>query len=467
MTNLHKIIDKLKEKVSCLEAENAKLRKALEVAKAKLGMNSSNSSKPPSSDPPNGAGGKPLDNDRKRSRGGQEGHPRHQRALLSPESVTTTIEHLPNKCTHCNEKLERAQCDPEPIRHQIIELPKIEPDVTEHQCFSAKCKNCGKTTKAKLPADIQRDVFGPRMKAMVGLLGGKYRISKRGMVELLSDLFSVELALGSISKMEKFVSNAMSAPYEEIRNHVHSSDKVHADETSWRENKKKAWLWVASTLKGVLFMICSGRGKIHAQDLLGKDYTGIAHTDRWRGYDWIDVEHRQLCWAHLIRNFQGIVDRGGGGKNFGNDMLKLTNELFKQWHRYQKGQIPSKVFRGRMQRLRSRVRSRLHRSLKSGVDHVESMSRDLLRLEPAMWCFVYNEGVVPTNNRAEQDIRKGVLWRKVSFGTDSQSGSRFAERILTMSETCRKQKRNLFSFMTHLCEDFQENKPAPSLLSVN
>jgi transposase len=461
------IIAEQKAQIASLEAKNMTLQQELEAIKSRLGINSSNSSKPPSSDPPHAAGGKPRKKVRKRKRGGQKGHPRHQRSLLPSERVTSLIEHRPAECAHCKEKLGRNACEPNPRRHQIIELPKIEPDVIEHQCFWARCNKCGKETEAVLPNDVQRDTFGPGLKALVGMLGGKYRISKRGMVELLSDLLNVNVALGSISKMEQFVSNAMLASYQEIRDHVQTSNQTHADETSWRENKKRAWLWVASTTQVVLFMISSGRGKVHAQTLLGKTYAGIVHSDRWRGYDWIDVGKRQLCWAHLDRNFQGIVDRGGTGKRFGHAMLVSTAELFKQWHLYKEKKIQEKTFHRRMDILRKRIRRRLLRFSKSGVAHVEPICRDLLRLEPAMWTFVYADNVVPTNNTAEQDIRKGVLWRKVSFGTDSQCGSRFAERILTMSETCRKQGRNLFSFLTSLCVNFQGNQPLPSLLPAS
>jgi transposase len=264
--------------VAALRTENAALRKELEAIKARLGLNSSNSSKPPSSDPPHAAGGKPRKKGRKRKRGGQKGHPRHERSLIPPERVTITVEHRPDECAHCSEDLGLDDGDPNPKLHQIVELPKIEPDVTEHQCFSATCGNCGEATEAVLPEDVQRDTFGPRLKALVGMLSGKYRISKRGMVELLSDLLHIDVALGSISKMEQFVSDAMATPHEQVRVHVHSSNRAHADETGWRQNKKKAWLWVASTVHAVLFSIAVGRGKKPAQVLLGKDYVGTKRS---------------------------------------------------------------------------------------------------------------------------------------------------------------------------------------------
>ena len=458
-------IAELEARVRELESELAKALKVIEALQARLALNSSSSSKPPSSDPPKASGTtKPRKNGRKRKRGGQKGHPRHQRSMARPEDVTKMVEHRPDECAHCDAPLSEQDCDSKPAtRHQIVELPEIKPDVEEHQCYSATCGRCGGVTQAVLPDDVQRDVFGPRLKALVGMLGGKYRISKRGMVELLEDLLHIEVSLGSIPKMEKFVSAALAAPHEEVRVHVQASTECHADETSWRENKKKAWLWVASTVHAVLFCIAIGRGTVHAKNLLGEDYSGIVHTDRWRGYDWVDIEQRQLCWSHLDRNFQGIVDRGGPGKRFGQAMLKSADELFSQWHKYREGEVQERTFRRRLERLRKRARGRLQRYSKSGVDHVESIC-ELLRLEPAMWTFVYEPNVVPTNNTAEQDIRKGVMWRKVSFGTDSEGGSRFAERILTASETCRKQKRNLFSYLTHLCEAFQTGRPLPSLL---
>ena len=288
-------------RIAELEAQLAEALKLIAVLQARLGLNSSNSSKPPSSDPPTTGPKttKKRDKGRRRKRGGQKGHPRHQRAMVRPEDVTRTVEHRPDECAHCDEPLSEKDCEPNPTtRHQIVELPEIKPDVEEHQCFSATCGKCGWVTEAVLPDHVQRDFFGPRLKALVGMLGGKYRISKRGMVELLADLLHINVSLGSVPKMEKFVSTALAASHDEVRAHVQSSSESHADETSWRENKKKAWLWVASTAQAVLFCIAIGRGKVHAKDLLGEGYSGIVHTDRWRGYDWIDVERRQLCWSH-------------------------------------------------------------------------------------------------------------------------------------------------------------------------
>ncbi len=459
-------VAELEARVRELETQLAEALKLNEVLQARLGLNSSNSSKPPSSDGPKTSGTiKKRGKGRRRKRGGQKGHPRHQRVMAKPEDVTRKIEHRPGECAHCSAALSEMDCDAKPAAvHQIVELPDIKPDVEEHQCFSATCRGCGGMTQAILPDGVQRDVFGPRLKALVGLLGGKYRVSKRGSVELLGDLLSIDVSLGSIPKMERWVSAALAAPHEEVRAHVQSSAQCHADETGWRENKKKAWLWVASTVHAVLFCIAIGRGTAHAKSLLGKDYSGIVHTDRWRGYDWVDVERRQLCWSHLDRNFQGIVDRGGPGRRFGRAMLKSADELFSQWHKYREGVIQARTFRRRMNQLRKRVRGRLQRYSKKDIEHVASICRDLLRLEPAMWTFIHQPNVVPTNNTAEQDIRKGVLWRKVSFGTDSEHGSRFAERILTASETCRKQKRNLFAYLTHLCKAFQNGDSLPSLL---
>ena len=432
----------------------------LEAQVARLSRNSTNSSKPPSSDPPgvDRASQKPSG----RKRGGQPGHKPSSRKLLPPDKVDVVVPLIPKTCDQCGADLHGH--DPEPHRHQVIEVPPITPLVTEYQKHALGCDECGAVTRAELPIGVPMGSFGPRLSAMLAILTAKYRLSKRSVRELLGDFLGVELSLGSVANVEQQVSAALEVPVVEAREYVRQADAVNADETSWRENKKKAWLWVAATSLVTVFVIARSRGAAVAKDLLGESFAGTLTTDRWSAYNWLTTAWRQICWSHLLRDFQSWVDGGGAGKRFGTALLVEARRMFRWWHKVRDGTMTRENFAKKMRRVQLNIVMLLMQASECRTRRVRGMANEMLKLEWAFWTFIAKPGVEPTNNFGERQIRHAVLWRKGCFGTDSAVGSRFVERMLTTITTLRQQERNVLEFVTAACTARVNGSAAPSLL---
>jgi transposase len=427
---------------------------------AKLNRNSSNSSNPPSKDPPgNPAAKKKKKNRKKRKRGGQPGRKAAHREML-PADKTENI--VPSNCHHCAAQLYGR--DPEPKCTQVIEVPPIKPTVTDYLCHTLDCENCGKKTIGSLPIEARGGVFGPRLSSLVGLLSGKFRMTKRLTQEVLSDVLGVTLALGSVCNIERRLSTVLEPPVTQAREFVRQQPVVHADETSWCENKAKAWLWIAACPLVATFFIATSRGAAVAKELLGELFEGVAVTDRWSGYGWLSVWNRQICWSHLIRDFQSWVDGGGVGQELGEALLLQTHKMFKWWHQVRHQKLPRSDFIRRMRSVQLEVAFLLTKAQTCGDPRVQGMAKNLLGVEQALWTFVAKSGVEPTNNFGEGIIRKAVIWRKVCFGTDSVQGSRFAERIMTTVTTLKLQKRNVLEYLTEAYVNSLAGTSAPSLL---
>jgi len=346
----------------------------------------------------------------------------------------------------------------------VIDLPPIVPQVIEHRAHAARCR-CGRTTHAVLPA-CARFTFGPSVASFVALMTGQQRLSKRNVRALLSELLGIHVSLGEIINLEQRVSAALAAPYAEAHAAIKDAPYVCADETGWREEKRRAWLWLATSRELAVYRIDRTRGGPAARALLGDDFAGILSVDRWSGYHWVDATQRQLCWAHLIRNAAGIAERGGAGARFGQAWLNHTKPMMRWWRDLHRGAITRAVFVRRMATHRVVVAKVLAWG-RACDDDAGAMARDLTRLEPALWTFVDHPGVDLTNNLAERDLRTAVIWRKTSFGTDSARGSRFVERMLTVAASLRKQGRSLLAFLAAaLAVTGASRRRSPSLLPV-
>jgi transposase len=442
-------------RLQALEAEVARLRE-------QINRNSGNSSKPPSSDGPDVVKPPKKKKHSGRSRGGQMGHPGTNRKLVSVEELKAEYDVKPAICRCCGEKLSGADTDP--YRHQVAEIPPVKVEVTEYRLHRLTCAACGTVTRAELPEGVPQGGFGPRFQGMVSILSGNYHLSKRETVGILGDFFSANLGLGSVSKLEKRTSAALEQPVEEARVYVRSQPAVNQDETGWREEAKKAWLWVLATESVTVFLIDLHRSAEVAKKMLGVDFKGILNSDRWSAYNWLENRYRQLCWAHLKRDFQAFIDRGGDSQVLGEALMTFVHQLFSGWHLLEKGNLSRKQFQDQMQPAREQVGELLRQGLNGSHSATAGTCRDILKREAALWTFVDVEGVEPTNNRAEQKIRSGVLWRISSFGTQSQAGSRFVERIMTVVSTLKQQKRNVLDYMTKACEAANYGRSAPSLL---
>lgn len=441
-------------RILALEARVAELE-------ARLGQNSQNSSRPPSSDPPSVARARRPPSGRKP--GGQPGHEGHQRMLLPAEQVDAIVPVKPRRCRRCGGRLVGA--DAAPSRHQVTELPQVRPCVTEYQLHTLGCERCGVTTTAPLPPGVPRGAFGPRLQAVAAVCTGVYHLSRRTTVGLLADLCGVELALGSVSSCEAAVSDAVEGAVAEAHAYAQQQEVAHADETGWWERHQRAWLWVLATALVTVFMVHGRRSAEAARALLGAT-SAILVTDRHGAYRQWAVEGRQLCWAHLRRDFRAFTERGSEAARLGRALLKDTARMFTRWHRVRDGTLTHRRFWLEMRPLRQRVERRLQRGTHCADAKTAATCRELLKLAPALWTFIDVPGIEPTNNAAERALRQAVLWRKRSFGAHSAAGSRFAERMLTVATTLKQQGRNVVDYVTQASVAYLRAQPAPSLLPV-
>jgi transposase len=378
------------------------------------------------------------------------------------EEVDEVVVLKPDLCGGCQEPLWGD--DPTPFRHQVIDIPPIQPVVTEYQWHQLVCPACGETTRAPWPEGVPSGTYGPRVHATVALCTGSYRLSKRTTQQVMDDLFGVPMSVGTISQSEKLTTEVLAEPVEEARASVPEQPVAHLDETSWREEGKRAWLWVAVTSLLTVFVVRLSRGGQVARELLGEGFSGILVTDRYSAYNWYPVRWRQLCWSHLLRDFEAIRGRGGASEEIGDALLAQAHQMFTWWHRVREGTLARSTFRSYMTPLRREVERLLEAGSQCGVAKTEGTCREILKRREALWTFVQVEGVEPTNNTAERSIRPGVQWRKGSFGTQSEAGSRYVERMMTVVATLKQQKRHVLAYLVAAHEAALRGEIAPSLL---
>lgn len=433
---------------------------------AKLNTNATNSSTPPSANPL--GADKPVHKKKsKRPRGAQPDHPPHLKQLLPLERVTRTKHFLPDECAGCQAPLPReaGPDDPQPKRFQTIELPPITVEVTEYQAHGRTCPCCGVVTHATIPAEIRAHSVGPRLTGTLSYLTGCHGLSKRGVEEIADTVFGAPLALGTVANLEQEVSTALAAAHQEALAAVRQADVKFADETSWKLWGKLCWLWAAATANVAVFVIHAKRSALGLAALLGEEIDGILHSDRWHVYLQVPEERRQLCWAHLKRDFQKIVDGGGRSVFVGRRGLRIVKEVFAAWHAFQEGKVTRRTLQTLIEPLQRRLGQAL---LEGGLGEdarVAKFCENVLVLESALWTFVRHEGVEPTNNFIERLLRRAVLWRRRSFGCNSVAGCRFVERILTVVQTCRLHRKNTLEYLCQAVHSHRRRLSCPSLLS--
>jgi transposase len=452
----------VREYIRTLEARVAALEATVQQLLERLHQDAHNSSRPPSSDPPHAMKQRPRRVPSGRKRGGQPGHQGQSRALVPIEEVDTVIPVKPQQCRQCQYPLQGD--DSQPYRHQVTEVPPIRPVVTEYQIHRLRCPACGALTRADLPRGVPLGGFGPRVQAIVALCTGAYRLSKRTTQEVMEDLFGVSMGLGTIPHLEQATVQAVAVPVAAAQAYVRTQPAAHLDETGWREGRARAWLWVAVTAWVTVFVVRLSRGAKVAQELLGERFCGILVTDRWSAYTWYPTRWRQVCWAHLLRDFEAMIERGGRSQEIGEALRTQARQMFHWWHQVRDGTLTHAQFRGLMRPLRRQVARLLKAGQSCGVAKTEGVCREVFKVYEALWTFVRVEGIEPTNNAAERAIRPGVLWRKGSFGTQSTQGSRFVEAMMTVVATLKQQHRHVLTYMTEVCQAASLGLPAPSLL---
>jgi transposase len=442
----------------------AQLEQRVSELEARLNRHSGNSSQPPSQDPPQAPGNRKEKSGRKP--GGQKGHQGNYRELMPPEKVNKIVEHRAKECPHCRSALDHAAARQAPPveRRQVWELPEIQPVITEHRLSAGWCHHCQTWVKPDLPVEVGRSAFGPRLQAWVAILTGRFRQSRRQVVELLRELCGVQVSLGSIQSLCEETSEALAVPYREAKGAVAQAGMAHLDETGWKEKGKRHWLWVAVTKLTTVFMVSCSRGRKAMRELIGEAFQGILHSDRWGAYNIVDPLRRQLCWAHLKRDFQALSERRTRAGPLGEWGLREVKRLFAAWHRYQAGEITWAEMQWQLVPVRTRLGRLLRRGASCGDPKAEALCRNLLKLWPALLTFAMVPGAEPTNNRAERALRGAVLWRKGCFGNQSDNGSRFTERILTTVATLRQQNRNIVEYVVAAIQAHRTGQLAPSLL---
>jgi transposase len=447
------------------DAEIAELKRRLAVVEARLNMNAGNSSTPPSANPP---GAKPpvVKKKSKLKRGGQPGHPPHLKQLLPPDRVTRTEAIVPATCDDCGSALARTAGpdDPEPIRFQVVELPPVAVEVIEYQAHGRTCRRCGHLTRATIPAAIRAHSVGPRFTGALSYFSGCHGVSKRGVEEIAENVFGAPIALGTVANLEREVSAALEPSHREAVAAVRRAAVKYADETSWKVWGKLCWLWAAATTGVAAFVIHANRSAVGLKAILGESIDGIVHSDRWHVYLQVPEDRRQLCWAHLKRDFRKIVECGGPSVFVGRRGLRIVKDLFAAWRAFEAGTIT----RGRLRDLIAPLERRFGKTLVAGGlgddARVAKFCENLLNLEAALWTFARVEGVEPTNNFMERLVRLAVLWRRRSFGCNSIAGCRFVERILTVVQTCRLRDRNVLEYLTRAVREHRSGRQYANLL---
>jgi transposase len=438
----------------------AELEDKLAKLEARVPKTPQNSSLPPSSQHPHGKP-KPPRKPSNRKRGGQKGHPKHERTLVPPEEIDETIVLRPDACRRCGKAL--SGDDPHPLRHQVFELPEIKPIITEYQQHRLQCPCCSTATTAALPAGVPAGQSGPRLVAFTGLLMAYFRQSKRRTAEFLQTLLNTPCSVGLTVKHQNIVADALHHNYNELRNTLPNCAGVGMDETAMKEANKKVYLWTAVTKDFTLFAIRDSRKADVAKELLGENFTGVVTSDRYAGYDWIGL--RQLCWEHIKRDFQWLIDHGGQTKVIGERLLSSAWKLFHHWHRARDGTIRPATLRRNIRRLWWPVYEALEDGSLNLTGKAAGMCAHMFARFDSLWTFLDHTGVEPTNNASERALRHAVIWRKLSFGTQSESGSRFMERTLSVIETCRQQGRSTLRFITEAVTAHFHGEPGPHLLS--
>jgi transposase len=442
-----------------LSAENKQLRETVAQLQEIVHRNSQNSSQPPSQDRPEQKPSRESSGST-RKRGGQPGHPGHHRTLV--DDVDEVLVYKPIRCEKCGALLLGE--DPTPYRHQVTELPIVKPKVTEYQVHELTCPCCGRTNRGELPPEIAASRFGPNVISLAGYVMGRFRLSKRQATDLLAECFAVPMAVSTVVNQQQVISAALAAPVAELEPVVKKAPVCNIDETSWRQRdaQRRSWLWTVVTAHVTLFCIAPGRSSQVARELLGDYYGGVAGTDRCSSYSWL--ERRQLCWSHLLRDFQKILERGGDSYTIG-WYLKLQAEyLLMKGARVRDGTLDYFEFLAEFPAIQTQIRHWLTLGLTASSSRTAATCRLLLAADADLWRFVSVPGLEPTNNSAERALRHSVIWRRSSHGTQSDHGSRFVERILTVVETCRQQRRPVFDFLRQALIAYRAGQPVPSLL---
>ena len=433
-------------------------------------QNSTNSSKPPSSD---GLAGEPRERGRRnksrRKGGGQPGHRGAHRPLVPITQVDEIRSILPEQCQHCGHALpadiEQVQTAGEPQRHQVTELPPIQARTIEYQCHRVVCPECGQGTRATVPEEAKGH-FGPQLTALIAYLTVVCRMPRRVVEALLGQVLGIDISLGSTQKCWEEASQAVATPCQELEKQLKDEPVLNIDETGWRTNGAKRFLWAFVAARYVVYTVAATRGSAVLTRLLGAMFQGVLCSDRFSAYLKYHSGKAQFCWAHLKRNLLGIVEftKSSAVERFCRDALAQHARLFRLWHKFRGGQIDRHQLLPRSLPIQKKIFELAERHLDNPHREVRNLATALFEHNHRLFTFLEYEGVEPTNNSAERALRTGVQWRKICFGNRSANDELATSRLLTVAETCDLQRLNILAYLSAAIVCHRSHRPAASLL---
>jgi transposase len=441
-------------------AEIKILKAKIKDLEEKLNTNSSNSSTPPSQDPFRSPKRKKPTG---RKQGAQSGHIGHRRSLYPLEKVKKVHDLKPVACSNCQSHVFDQEAVSIEIR-QVIELPEAPPEVTQYNINTCRCSSCGKHVKADIPAEAQYG-FGPRLMGFITSLTGEFRLSKRQVTALMGKI-GIKICSGSVCKIHERASEILDKPYEEIKKHTLQQGHLNADESSWKTLAQKRWLWIGHGKDSVFFKIKASRSAQAFREVFGTFKGGLT-TDRYNAYNSHEGK-RQLCWSHTDRDFEKIAERSGFDKVIGETLLGCKTKIFDLWHQFKDDRIERKEL---IKNIEAGPKEDLKVILKVGALHRDCRNKtkatciDFLQRFDMLWIFVYKDGVEPTNNAAERGLRHGVIWRKLSHGSQSEAGERFVERVMTVAATLKLRAANTLEYFTICFRELIHGGQSPPVFS--
>lgn len=442
-----------------LQVSHLQVMQRLSELEERLKLNSRNSSKPPSSDGPDTPGRASRPKSGKRL-GAQPGHKGSFRAMVPTEQTQAqVICPPPRECPACGAAV---QADPDkPIRHQVFELPHIEPLITEYVRLRGVCSGCGRKHHGALPAGVPSGQLGARALALVGTLAGQFHLTQRKVQAVLSHVMGIRFSLGAVSQAHGLVAQGLLKPVAQLHTQLQHAPVCHADETRHQSHGQTLWSWALVSDWGAKFTIDPSRGQLAAKCVLGIQPSFVTVSDRYAAYNYVPIEQRQVCWAHLLRDFERIAGRSGLAGRIGKRLLAYGYLLFR-W----RGQDKCKAKEASPYRwLQKRIRTQLELAIgQTQCSRTANTCANLLKMWPALWTFVHNPFVPPTNNAAEQALRGWVIKRKLSFFTRSGRGMRFWETMMSTVQTCALQGRSTFDYVGEAMQAWMAGRSPPSLV---
>ena len=441
--------------IQALSGQIAALQEQLTLLQERVSLNSRNSSKPPSSDGP-GSPRKPRPGSG-RSRGAQPGHKGHFRELLDAAQVDAVQDCLPPSHCPCGGAV---QVSGQPLRHQVFDLPaQIRPDILEYQLYGGVCAHCKTRHLARLPEGVPRSQIGPRALALIGVLGTQFHLTQHKIRDLLARLLGVDFSLGAISAAHGKVAAALHTPVRQAVGSLAQAAVLHLDETRYpREGSSPHWVWACVQPRLVTFSIVPSRARYVFTSLVGERPAGIVVSDRYAAYGHLEPTRRQVCWAHLLRDFERMGQRTGAAGRVGRRLLGLGCVLF----RWRDRGVRPQAF----ERLQRRVHRALQQGLESGCRRTAATCANVLKLEAALWTFTREAGVEPTNNAAEQALRVVVLKRKISGPVRSRRGADFIANGYSVMLSCQRQGRDLLGYINEAVLAWINKTAPPSLMPL-